>query len=157
MWRTVGSVIVGYIVMALFIFMSFSLVYMAMGADRAYQPGTYEVSGLWVVASIVLGFGGAVLGGWVCLLVAKSRQGPHALAAVVLVLGLVTAFMYLGGPDADAPTVRDTAVGVLDAMQYSRTPNWINFLNPVIGVIGVLVGGRLGSAKPAAARTQSDA
>ncbi len=150
MWRTAGSVVVGYIAMALFIFLSFSLVYVAMGADRAYQPGTYEVSGLWMAVSLVLGLLGAVLGGWICLLIAKSLRGPQILAAVVFVLGLVTAFMYLGGPDADAPTVRDTAVGIFDAMQYSRTPNWINFANIVVGVVGVLLGAKLGSAKAAA-------
>jgi len=147
MWRTVGSVVVGYIVMALFIFLTFSIAYVAMGADRAYQPGTFVVTGLWIAVSFVLGLLGAMLGGWLCLLIAKSLRGPQALAAVVFVLGLVTAFMYLGGPDADAPIVRDTAVGVFDAMQYSRTPNWVNFVNIIVGVVGVLLGARLGSGK----------
>jgi len=148
MLRTVGSVILGYIVMAAFVFLSFSLVYVAMGPDRAYQPGTYEVSGLWVVVSFVLSFIAAVLGGWVCVLVARTQLGPQILAAAILVFGLVLAVMELGSAPADLPTVRDASVGVMEAMRDSQSPTWINFVTPFVAVVGILVGASLVGKKP---------
>lgn len=148
MLRTVGSVILGYIVMAAFVFLSFSLLFVAMGPDRAYQPGTYEVSGLWVVVSFVLSFIAAVLGGWVCVLVARTQLGPQILAAAILVFGLVLAVMELGSAPADLPTVRDASVGVMEAMRNSRNPTWINFLTPLVAVVGILAGARLVGRKP---------
>ncbi len=148
MLRTVGSVILGYIVMAAFVFLSFSLLFVAMGPDRAYQPGTYEVSGLWVVVSFVLSFIAAVLGGWVCVLVARTQLGPQILAAAILVFGLVLAVMELGSAPADLPTVRDASVGVMEAMRNSRNPTWINFVTPLVAVVGILAGARLVGQKP---------
>jgi len=149
MWRVAGSVVLGYIAMAAFVFLSFSLVYVALGPDRAYQPGTFEVSGLWVVVSFVLGFIGAVLGGWVCVLVARTQTGPQILAAAILVFGLVLALMEPSSAPADVPAVRDASVGVMDAMRYSRNPAWINFANPFVAVIGILLGASLvGRKKP---------
>ena len=148
MLRTGGGVILGYIVIAAFVFLSFSLVYGAMGPDRAYQPGTYEVSGLWVVVSFVLSFIAAVLGGWVCVLVARTQLGPQILAAAILVLGLVLAVMELGSTPADLPTVRDASVGVMEAMRNSRNPTWINFVTPFVAVVGILAGARLVGRKP---------
>ncbi len=148
MLRTVGSVILGYIVMAAFVFLSFSLVYVAMGPDRAYQPGTYEVSALWVVVSFVLSFIAALLGGWVCALVARTQLGPQILAAAILVFGLVLAVMELGSAPADLLTVRDASVGVMEAMRNSRNPTWINFVTPFVAVVGILAGARLVGRKP---------
>jgi hypothetical protein len=148
MLRTVGSVILGYIVIAAFVFLSFSLLFVAMGPDRAYQPGTYEVSALWVVVSIVLSFIAAVLGGWVCVLVARTQLGPQILAAAILVFGLVLAVMQLGSAPADLPTVRDASVGVMEAMRNSRNPTWINFVTPLVAVVGILAGARLVGRKP---------
>jgi hypothetical protein len=148
MLRTVGSVILGYIVIAAFVLLSFSLVYVAMGPDRAYQPGTYEVSALWVVVSIVLSFIAAVLGGWACVLVARTQLGPQILAAAILVFGLVLAVMQLGSAPADLPTVRDASVGVMEAMRNSRNPTWINFVTPLVAVVGILAGARLVGRKP---------
>ena len=148
MLRTVGSVILGYIVMAAFVFLSFSLLFVAMGPDRAYQPGTYEVSGLWVVVSFVLSFIAAVLGGWVCVLVARTQLGPQILAAAILVFGLVLAVMELGSVPADLPTVRDASVGVMEAMRDSQNPTWINFVTPFVAVVGILAGARLVGRKP---------
>ena len=148
MLRTVGSVILGYIVIAAFVFLSFSLLFVAIGPDRAYQPGTYEVSALWVVVSIVLSFIAAVLGGWVCVLVARTQLGPQILAAAILVFGLVLAVMQLGSAPADLPTVRDASVGVMEAMRNSRNPTWINFVTPLVAVVGILAGARLVGRKP---------
>ena len=63
MWRAILSVIAGYLAMFLFVFVSFSAAYLTMGTEGAFQPGSYEVSGLWLAVSFVLSLGAAVGGG----------------------------------------------------------------------------------------------
>lgn len=144
MARTIGSVILGYLVMVIVVFATFSLAYQAMGVDRAYQPGTYDVSGLWIAVSIVLGILAAILGGFACQRVAHSPVAPKALAAFVLILGLGLAIAAAAGMGADdRETVRPAEVTNMEAMQNSQTPIWIQFLNPLIGAAGVLYGAGL--------------
>ncbi len=51
MLRVVIAVIVGYAVMAFLVFATFSLLYLMLGADGAFRPGTFEPSTTWVVLS----------------------------------------------------------------------------------------------------------
>jgi lysylphosphatidylglycerol synthetase-like protein (DUF2156 family) len=144
MARTIGSVILGYLVMVIVVFATFSLAFQAMGVDRAYQAGTYEVSGLWIVVSIILGIVAAILGGFACARVAHSPAAPRALAAVVLIIGLGMAVAAMAGAGADdRPAVRPAEVSNIEAMRNSRTPIWLQFLNPLIGAAGVLYGAGL--------------
>jgi hypothetical protein len=137
-------VILGYLVMVAGVIIAFSLVYQVLGADRSYQPGVWDVSGLWIVVSIVVGIVAAVLGGFVCARVAHSPAAPRALAAVVLILGLGLAIAAAAGVGAeDRVEVRPAEVSGLEAMTNSQTPIWIQFLNPLIGAVGVLYGAGL--------------
>jgi hypothetical protein len=64
----------------------------------------------------------------------------QALAALVQVLGLLTAVMMTRQPP---PPVRAGGFGNLEAMTGARQPDWVGFVNPLVGVAGVLAGGRL--------------
>ncbi|MGD8700219.1 MAG: hypothetical protein PVJ43_13065 [Gemmatimonadales bacterium] len=141
MVRAIGSVVLGYVVMAVAVFATFSVAYLLLGADGSFKPGTYDVSTLWLVVSIVLSFGAAVLGGFVCAAVAKRSKPPKVLAAIVLVLGLALAMPTLTGGDGD-PMPRPDDVDNVEAMQNAVQPLWITLLNPLIGAAGVLVGAR---------------
>lgn len=140
MGRLIGSVVVGYIVMFCVVFLVFSGAYFAMGADRAFLPGSYDPSMLWNVLSVVLGFAAAVIGGMVCVVIAKDARGPKWLAGLVLVLGLAFAIPVLRMAPASEP--RAPGVSMMEAMGKARQPPWAALLNPVIGVLGVMVGGR---------------
>ncbi len=140
MGRVIGSVIVGYLVMFVTVFVTFSGAYFAIGADGAFRPGSYDVSGMWILLGTVLSFVAAWLGGRLCIAIAKDAKGPKALAGVVLVLGILFAVPAMKQqPPSEA---RPAGVAMMDAMQRAKTPLWVALMNPVIGVIGVLVGGR---------------
>jgi hypothetical protein len=126
--------------MFLAVFSTFTVAYLAMGADRAFQPGSYEVSMLWVAISLALGFGAAVLGGWVAAAIARDARGPKVLAGFVLILGLLLALPAM--TTRVEPGQRTAEVGNMAAMQQARTPPWVALLNPIIGALGVIVGGR---------------
>ncbi len=140
MMRTIGAVVLGYIVMAAAIFATFSLAYRAMGADRAYLPGSYDVSTLWLAVSIVLSFVAAFIGGRVAAKIGGTRA-VRGLVGVVVVLGLMTAIWSMMSNEPD-PGPRTENVPTMQAMTKSQTPAWIEWANIVIGVAGTLVGGR---------------
>ncbi len=141
MLRAIGAVIVGYVAMFVMVFATFSAAYLAMGADRAFRPESYEVSGIWLVLSLVLSFVAAVVGGLICAAMARGSKAPVILAAVVLVVGLLTAIpSFTAPPPSD---VRTAEVGNMAAMQKAHQPGWFSILVPVVGVVGVLVGARL--------------
>lgn len=146
MVRKILGVIGGYVAMVIFIFLSFSVVYLSIGADLAYNPGTYDVSMLWIAVSTVLGFIAAVIGGYLCKLIAGDRKTTIILAGIVLGLGLAVAIMQAVAPKA-TPEARTAEVSNTEAMQKSVMPVWVAFLNPFVGAIGVWVGGGLGRSK----------
>ena len=143
MLKAVLAVVAGYVVMALVLFATFSLAYLLMGADRAFRPGTYDVTPLWLAVSFVFSFIAAVVGGWVCAVIAKRRTAAKGFAAVVFILGVLLAVSVLMGSDGARPQVRKGNVGNLAAMQNAGQPAWVAFMNAVIGPAGILLGARL--------------
>jgi amino acid transporter len=140
MGRNLAAVVLGYVVMFVVVMATFSVAFLVMGADRAFRPGTYEVTGSWILVSTVLSFGAAVLGGVVAARVGRGTRAASLLAVVVVVLGVILAIPTLDAPD---PGPRRTGeVGNFAAMMEAQQPPAVSFLNPVIGAVGVMVGGR---------------
>jgi hypothetical protein len=151
MLRAIGAVILGYLVMFVIVFVSFTIAYALLKADGSFKPGTYEVSTVWIAVTTALGLIAAIAGGWLCALIARGGKAPIALAIVVLVLGGLASISAFQPPDEDAPTERTAEVGNWEAMMYARTPPIAALLNPVVGVVGIMIGARLkgGGAAPA--------
>ncbi len=150
MMRSLGGVVLGYLTMAAFVILSFFLALRIMGAGLVFRPGVFDVSGLWIITSVVLGLIGAVLGGYVCATVARNVGASKKLAVVVIVVGVALALPSMTG---DAPILpREATVASSEAMQSGRQPGWLALLNPLIGAVGVLWGARLKRARePSAA------
>lgn len=145
MGRIVGGVIAGYLTMFVGVFVLFSLAWMALGAEGAFQTGSWDVSAAWIGLSIVIGFLAAVAGGYVCGVIAKNPRGAQALVVVVLVLGLLMALPVLFGGGIEVPGARPDSVGMFEAMQQAQQPGWIALLNPLLGALGVVIGARVTS------------
>ena len=143
MLRTVGAVIAGYVVMILFVFVTFSLAYLVMGTDGAFRPGLYEVTSLWLVISFVLGLIAAIVGGLACVAIAQNAKAPLALAGLVLIIGLMMAVPILKSSGSSVAQLRAASVGNWEAMQNAKPPAWVAILNPFIGALGVILGARL--------------
>lgn len=143
MIRKILGVLGGYAAIFFITFVSYTIFYLAIGADLAYDPGTYDVSMLWIGVSTVLGFIAAVIGGYLCRVIAKDRSVTVIFAGIVLGIGLAAAIMLAVAPKA-TPEVRTAEVSDTEAMQKSITPVWVLFMNPFISAIGVWVGGGIG-------------
>ncbi len=146
MGRAIAAVVVGYVFMALVVFASLTAAYIALGTEGAFQPGSYEISTTWIAVGIAVGLVAGILGGLVCALVARSGLPPKALAVLVLALGIVFALPVATGAKED-PGPRPGDVALFDAIQKAQPPAWVVFLNPVIGVVGVLIGAGLRKRK----------
>lgn len=141
MLRAVLGVVVGYIVMAVVVLATFTVAYLAMGTDRAFQPGAYDPTLLWIGCSMALGLIAAIAGGVVCRVIARSMRPCLVLAGLALGLGLVMAIPVLTSSKPD-PGPRAGDVSNMDAMMKAKQPAWIALVNPFVGAIGVLIGAR---------------
>lgn len=144
-WAILG-VVVGYVAIVAIIFLSFSALYLVIGAEGAYQPGSYQVSMLWILASAILGLIAAVIGGFLCKKISGSRGAVQVFAGIVLVLGLIMGIVQAVSP-APAEEARPAEVSNMEAMQKSQQPLWVAFMNPFLGAIGIIIGGGLGGGK----------
>jgi hypothetical protein len=118
-------------------------VFLVMGPGWSFKPGSFEPSSGWIVMSLVGNLLIAIVGGFVCALIAKGGKAPLVLAVVVFVLGLVFAIPAVVANRANTNLVRSGTVTLTEAMQKVREPLWVPFSAPVIGAIGVLIGGKL--------------
>jgi len=97
----------------------------------------------WLALSFLLGLIAAIIGGFVCVLIARDRKVAMWLAGIVLVLGFVVAIPALGESDEERNKVREGEVSNTEAMQNAKQPPLTLILNPIIGAIGVIAGSRL--------------
>ena len=138
MLRNILAAIVGYIAIVAVLFALSSLLWLMLGPSGAFQPGTWEVSGGWVLWSVVIGFVGAYIGGRVCARVATDAKGATILIAMMIVLGVVSALI----PVEMAAGPRPDDVSMMEATMSASQPAWLPWLNPLIGVVGVWLGSR---------------
>jgi len=143
MGRKIIAVVVGYIAMALLLFITFTVLYLILGTEGSFKPGSFEVSTIWVICSIIVSFGAAMLGGYVCALIAKNKKTAMILAGLVFVFGIAFAIPELTSPADIANKVRPAELSNTEAMQQAKQPTFTLILNPIIGAFGIFMGARL--------------
>ena len=141
MLRGTIAVVVGYVVMAITVFAIFSLMFGAIGQDRAFAPGSYTVTWFWLLPAFVVSAIAAIAGGYICARISPGRA-PQVLAAIVLCLGILLALPVLNSAADLRPTVRRPGISNLEAMTNARQPVVVSLFNPVVGLVGVLIGAR---------------
>jgi undecaprenyl pyrophosphate phosphatase UppP len=125
------------------VFVAFTCAYLLMGADNAFKPRTYQASNRWMAMSFVVNIVIAIIAGFICAVIAKGGRAPVALAVVVFVLGLLLAIPSIMAQKDKPDMVRIGNVSNMEAMQRAKEPVWFPFAFPIVGAIGVLIGGKL--------------
>lgn len=148
--RIIGGVLVGFFVINLLVVAGFSVIWFGLGQDFTHYPGTADARPLFSILTIILGFAGAIIGGFLTAVIGKSpkQTAMIILAALVLVLGMTYAGMNLVKevePLPDGAEISD--VPMAEWEKYAKEPNWVAFINPLFGAAGVLLGGRLGKRR----------
>jgi hypothetical protein len=135
------AAILGYVVMVLVVFATFSLMWALLGPEGAFEPASWDVAPAWIGGSVVLGFVAALAGGAVCARVQADPRGVLVLIGLVIVLGILSAL-----PEAaDVAAPRPDDVSMTDAMSNASQPAWVAWLNPLIGALGAWLGARFGA------------
>ena len=142
MLRSVLAVIVALILSVILQVASFMTMYGLMGADWSFKPASFQPSTRWTAMQFVIIIVTSIIAGLICAAIAKGGKAPLALAAVVLVLGLGAAVLRTS-LHSDTHEVRIGNVSQADARDKARHPMWVVFLGPVIGAVGVVIGGKL--------------
>ena len=143
MVRNILGVVLGYVAMFAFVFITFTILYFILGADGAFESGTYEVSIIWIIISFILGLVAALLGGYLCVLISKNQKAALVLAGLVLVLGIAMAIPALNDSTNEVQEMRIADVPNMEAMQKAKQPPIVLLLNPIIGALGVFAGSKL--------------
>lgn len=140
MGRLIAGVVAGYVAMAAFIMVTFTVTAPMLGMDWMFAPGTYEASVGWLTLSLTLSVIGAIVGGATAAWVGRGVKAARVLAVVVLVLGLALAAVGLSDTRRGGPRAADATM--TDAAANAKQPTWLTFVNPLIGAAGVLIGAR---------------
>ena len=142
MVRNILGVVVGYVAIFAFIFLTFTILYLILGENNSFEPETFDVSLLWIIFSFILGLIAAILGGYICVLIAKNQKPAMVLAGVVLVLGIAMSIPALSISNEEVQEIRKANVPNMEAMQKAKQPIFLLLLNPLVGALGVLAGAR---------------
>jgi len=140
MTRTILAVILGYAAMFVIVFVTLTASYFALGMEKTFRPGSFDVTPLWVLVMMVFSFVAAIVGGRVCRMISQKRLALSLLVVLILVLGLVSAVPALYAVETN--TVRSGDISNIQAMMNAKEPKWVAAIMPVIGIIGVGIGGR---------------
>ena len=143
MARSIIAVIASYIAMFLLAFIAFTCAYLIVGSDVAFKPGIYEASTSWVGIAFVINIVVAIIGGFICALIAKGGRAPLALAILAIVLGMVVAFADMNKGKKSAGMVRTANTPNMEAVQKAYWPIWVPFTFPLTSAFGILIGGKL--------------
>jgi hypothetical protein len=141
MLKSIAGIVVGYIVMALFAFATFTAAYFGLGVDRVFEPDTYAISTVWIALMIVITLVGGILGGLTCAAISKSRTTGLVFAVIVFVISFAVALPNI--MKDHTPVARSGDVPNLQAMSMAQPPSWLCILNPILAGVGVLMGSRM--------------
>ncbi|MEY2579344.1 MAG: hypothetical protein QOI49_2168 [Verrucomicrobiota bacterium] len=141
MLRSIVGVVVGYLVMFFVAFCAYTAAYLGLGAERAFEPGTYALSGIWIGLVIAITLVAGLVGGLTCAAISKSRTTGLVFAVIVFVLGFVFELPNL--KKDHTPVARAGDVSNMEAMGKAQPPLWLCIFNPFLGGAAVLMGTRM--------------
>lgn len=116
---------------------------MTLGGAGAFSGEGPAPSAAWLVGNLLSGFAAALAAGWAALKIGKSALAVKILAGIVLAFGLygilAAESSYADREPVDKPVAE---MSFMEAGQHAKQPGWYNLIIPLVGVGGVLLGGR---------------
>jgi hypothetical protein len=139
--RTTLGVIAAFILMAAATFGLSIAPWYFLGLDRVMLPGRFETTTAVTGYSVLVGIAAALAAGWACARITGSRNAVIALAVFAFVAGFGNFFGQRAKPE---PGARAAGLTVGQAMTQRKEPAWFTLLMPCVGLVGIIVGGRVG-------------
>ena len=141
MARSIVAVVVSYIVMMVVFFAVFTLLYLALGTERVFEPGIFKITTLWIMLALAGAWGAGELGGFLCHAISKSMRAAQVLAVIVVVLSLLMCLPSMMADQTPKPRAGD--LPAMEAMQQGQAPNWMHLVSSAFFGGGVILGARL--------------
>ena len=133
----------GYATLVVVVMAAVGLSWLALGGGGAFAGEGPEPSSLWLTLNLVGGFIAASVGGWVSRRVGRSANAVTILIGLVLLLGVVSALtadsQFEKRPRIDKPVAE---MSFIEAGGHAKQPAWYNWVIPLVGAVGVWLGGR---------------
>ena len=148
--RNILGVIFGYGVMVVVVVFGMYITWMILGSEGAFDGESTTASSTWSLINCIGGAIAAFFGGVVAGLIGHNKKlTVFCLAGLVVALGFtVAAFMTFNTevvPLPDGKKIADLTFS--EAGQVARSPDWYNYVIPLIGAFGILAGGHLVGGK----------
>ena len=140
MLKSILAIVVSYVAMFVIFMAIFTGLYFVLGIERVFQTDSYEVSMLWIVLTLVIGFVVSIFAGYLCAAISKSWRTCQVFALIQCLSALKR--------NPDAPNTRAGEVGMFEAMTLAVSPFWLHLVNPVLCGAGVLIGARMKRRDP---------
>jgi hypothetical protein len=119
----------------------FTALYLALGPERVFESGTFEITPLWIALALAGALGAGTFGGYLCFAISGSSRACQVMAGIVLALALL---MCVPSMTADqTPKPRSGELPTMEAMQQGQAPIWMHLLSAVVFGGGVLLGARM--------------
>src|ERR1700748_647880 len=106
MLKSLLPIIVSYFAIFAIFVAIFTCLYFVLGVERVFQTDSYEVSMLWIVLTLVIGFLVSIFSGFLCAVISKSWRTCQVFALIVFVLAMIQCFGALRRNNPDAPNIR---------------------------------------------------
>ncbi len=143
MGRSILGVVVGYVATVVVVLVGISLTWVVLGGEGSFAGEGPFPSTAWIASALVFGLIAAFVGGLVARKLGRSGMAVKILVGIILVLGGITALMaeaaYAKRDPVDKPVAE---MSLLEAGEHAKNPTWYNWVIPLIGASGALVGGR---------------
>jgi peptidoglycan/LPS O-acetylase OafA/YrhL len=149
MLRSILAIIASYVVMFVLFLAVFTGLYLVLGTERVFQPDSYEISNLWLALTLIFGFLGTIVAGFLCATLSRKWRTCQIFALIVFALASVQCLMALRRQNPDAPNVRAGEVSYFEAIEHAVTPFWLHVVNPIVNGAGALLGARMKRREPA--------
>jgi hypothetical protein len=141
MLKSIVGVVVGYLVIIVVAFAAYTAAYLGLGAERAFEAGTYALSGIWIGLVIAITLISGLIGGLTCAAISKSRTTGLVFALIVFVLGF--GFELPNMMKDHTAVARAGDVSNMEAMGKAQPPLWLCIFNPFLAGAAVLMGTRM--------------
>jgi len=141
--RNILAAMAGYAALVIVVMAGIGSAWAILGGTGAFAGEGPEPSATWLAFNIGFGFVAALVGGLVARKIGGSLTAVHTLIALILVLGVVTAYaaesQYAKRERIDKPVAE---MSFMEAGQHAKQPAWYNWIIPLVGVAGAWVGGQ---------------
>jgi hypothetical protein len=140
MVKAIVGIVVGYIAFLCVMFGLMTALWFAVGIERVFEPGTFQITPLWIGLALLGSLIAGAAGGFVCSAISKSASVVKVFATIVFILAIIMCIPVMMADQTPKPRRGD--LKMMEAMQQGQAPIWMHLASAALAAAGVLLVGR---------------